>query len=237
MPRGRRRMKDLSLLENQIEINFKEKVLLKTALTHRSYLNEHPKEKLSSNERLEFLGDAILEFIVSKKIFSFFQDQSEGFLTALRSQIVKTESLAEAADQCHLGNFLLLSRGEEETGGRKNKSLLANVFEALIGAIFLDQGIEKTEEFIDRSLEKIINDANQLGNLKDYKSLFQEKSQEEEKITPIYRITNTLGPDHDKMFQVGVYLNKRKIAEGQGKSKQEAEQMAAQKALEIYVKN
>jgi ribonuclease-3 len=230
-------MKNQNLLEKVIKISFKNKQLLNTALTHRSYLNEHPKENLSSNERLEFLGDAILEFIVSRKLFSLFPHLDEGILTTLRSLIVKTDSLAEAGNRFQLGEFLLLSKGEEETGGRVNKSLLANTFEALTGAIFLDQGLEKTEEFIELSIGEKIKTIDSLENIKDYKSLFQEKAQEKKKITPTYRIINTSGPDHDKIFTVGAFLNKRKISQGKGKSKQEAEQRAAQKALESDVKN
>jgi len=230
-------MKSLSSLEKTIKFNFKDKQLLKMALTHRSYLNEHPKEDLSSNERLEFLGDAILEFIVSEKLFALFPNLDEGILTTFRSQIVKTGSLAEVAGKFDLGDFLFLSKGEEETGGRKNRSLLANAFEALIGAIFLDQGLKKAEEFVKLFLGEKIKTINLLKNIKDYKSLFQERAQEVEKITPTYRITGASGPDHDKMFTVGAFLNKRKISQGKGKSKQEAEQKAAQKALETYAKN
>jgi ribonuclease-3 len=230
-------MKNLNLLEKAIEISFREKQLLTHALTHRSYLNEHPQENLASNERLEFLGDAILEFIVSRKLFTLLPHLDEGILTTLRSLIVKTDSLAEAGDRFHLGEFLLLSKGEEETGGRANKSLLANTFEALTGAIFLDQGLAKTEEFIELSLGEKIKTIDSLENIKDYKSLFQEKAQEKKKITPTYRIINTSGPDHDKIFTVGAFLNKRKISEGKGKSKQEAEQRAAQIALESDVEN
>jgi ribonuclease-3 len=230
-------MKNLNILEKAIEISFREKQLLTHALTHRSYLNEHPQENLASNERLEFLGDAILEFIVSRKLFTLLPHLDEGILTTLRSLIVKTDSLAEAGDRFHLGEFLLLSKGEEETGGRANKSLLANTFEALTGAIFLDQGLAKTEEFIELSLGEKIKTIDSLENIKDYKSLFQEKAQEKKKITPTYRIINTSGPDHDKIFTVGAFLNKRKISEGKGKSKQEAEQRAAQIALESDVEN
>lgn len=230
-------MKNQNLLEKEIKINFQNEQLLTTALTHRSYLNEHPKENLSSNERLEFLGDAILEFIVSRKLFNLFPNLDEGVLTTLRSLIVKTDSLAKAGSRFHLGDFLFLSRGEEETGGRENKSLLANTFEALTGAIFLDQGLAKTEEFIELSLGQKIKTIGSLENIKDYKSLFQEKAQEREKITPTYRIINTSGPDHDKIFTVGAFLNKRKVAQAKGKSKQEAEQRAAQKALEQNAKN
>ncbi len=221
-------------LEKKIEIDFKDKNLLKKALIHRSYLNEHPKEKLPSNERLEFLGDAILEFIISEKIYTLFPELNEGILTTFRSQIVKTDSLAQAANQFQLGEYLLLSKGEEEGGGRKNKSLLANAFEALIGAIYLDQGLEKTKKFIDSFLGKRITKISHQKSLKDYKSLFQEKAQEKEKLTPVYRLIRGFGPDHDKIFIVGVFLGKKKITQGKGKSKQEAEQQAAKKGLKIY---
>lgn len=221
---------NLENLEKEIQIKFKNKELLREAMTHRSYLNEHRGEKLNSNERLEYLGDAVLEFTISKLLFEHFPQEPEGFLTACRSQIVQTKSLANLANELALGNYLLLSKGEEESGGRQNSGLLENAFEALIGAIFLDQGVQKTIRFIHQHFEILISHLSS-ENLKDAKSLLQEKAQEAEKITPIYRVLDEVGPDHAKIFTVGVYLGEKKLAEGQGRSKQEAEEAAAKAAL------
>lgn len=224
---------NLTLLEEKLNLKFHDQQLLREALAHRSYLNEHQEEKLVSNERLEFLGDAILEFVVSKLLFDHFSQAPEGFLTACRSQIVQTKSLATLANKFHLGEFLLLSRGEEEGGGRENSGLLENAFEALIGAIFLDQGIMAASQFIDQHFHPLIDDLKE-DNLKDAKSLLQEKTQENDKMTPNYRVLSEEGPDHAKIFTVGVYLNQKKLAEGQGHSKQEAQEAAAKAALEQY---
>jgi len=220
-------------LEAKLKITFKNKRLLKQALTHRSYLNEHPKLKLVSNERLEFLGDAILEFIISKTLYLKYPELPEGVLTAMRSRVVCTESLAKLGKKLKLGQFLFLSKGEEAGGGRENKSLLANTFEALIGAIFLDKGLKTTENFIEKKFNHIINQLNR-SQLKDAKSLLQEKVQEEKKVTPTYKILAEEGPDHNKIFTVGVFAGSKKLGQGKGSSKQEAEEKAAQIALEKY---
>ena len=227
-------MTDFSLLEQKIKIKFNHPELLKEALTHRSYLNEHPASLLSSNERLEFLGDAILEFLISEMLFNRFPHSSEGILTASRSQMVQTKSLAQAALKFDLGSFLLLSKGEEEGGGRQNLSLLENAFEALIGAIFLDQGLEKTKEFVFNYFDPIIKSLKP-SDLKDAKSLLQEITQEKEKITPVYKILSQEGPDHAKIFSVAVYLNNKKLGEGRGPSKRKAEEEAAKETLKNYV--
>lgn len=221
---------DLTKLEQHLKITFKDKHLLIQALTHRSYLNEHPKAK-KSNERLEFLGDALLEAWVSKKLFKQFPDLPEGILTDLRAAMVKTESLAETAKGLQLGKFLLLSKGEEAGGGRENKSLLADCSEAVIGAIFCDKGSQGVDKFLTETILPKIRKIS-IANLKDSKSLFQEIAQEKFKITPIYKVLKSEGPDHGKTFWVGVFLEKRLAGKGTGKSKQEAETEAAKDALE-----
>lgn len=223
---------NLDLLGKNLKIKIKNTQLYQEAFTHRSYLNENKNLSLSSNERLEFLGDSVLSFIISKWLFKALPQFSEGFLTDLRSNLVKTETLSKIAKKFNLGNYLLLSRGEEKGGGRENNSLLANCFEALIGALFLDQGIEITENFIIKNFQPILKEILKNGEIKDPKSLLQEFSQARFKITPSYRLLATSGPDHNKTFTVGVFLKNKKITSGKGKSKQEAEENAAKLALE-----
>ena len=207
------------------------KKLLITSLTHRSALNEKKGSQVS-NERLEFLGDAVLEIIVSNYLYHRYPHLPEGKLTHMRAKIVQTKTLAATAEKLQLGKHLILSKGEKKAGGQKNPSLLADCLEAVIGAIYLDQGIKKTEEFIQKNLlaklSLILKDA----QVTDYKSKLQELWQKKKKITPTYKITKTSGPDHKKNFEVKVYLNKKFIATGKGKSKQEAQQQAAKSALE-----
>ncbi len=226
------KFKKKSNLSLKLKITFKNPSLLKQALTHRSYLNEHKGENLTSNERLEFLGDAILEFLTSKFLFRSLPSRPEGELTNIRSNIVCTSSLAKVAQKLNLGKHLLLSRGEKESGGQKNKTLLANTFEALIGAIYLDQGLKATEKFVYQNL--LLNAKENIDKIsvKDYKSLLQEKTQAEIKQSPRYRILKEVGPEHNKTFTVGVYYNGQIQGKGIGKSKQEAEQKAAYSALE-----
>jgi len=215
-------------LEKKLKINFKNKKLLIKALTHRSYLNEHPDKNLISNERLEFLGDAVLEFLVSHFFYLKFPDYSEGQLTRLRSKLVCDQSLARVAQKLNLGQYLLLGRGEELSGGRKNPSLLSNTFEALLGAIYLDQGLKKAKEFVKKHLFSRIE---KIKKIKDYKSDFQIISQEKFKITPTYKTLKTTGPAHNRCFSVGVFLKNKLWGRGEGKSKQEAAQKAAKQAL------
>ena len=209
---------------------FKDKELLQTALTHRSWVNEH-KNQTRSNERLEFLGDAILEFIVSEIIYNKFLNKEEGFLTALRARIVNTLSLAEVSEHLEIGKYLLLSKGEEDTGGRTNQSLLADTLEAIIGAIYLDRGIDKCKDFI---IKNILSDLDELSRepLKDSKSLFQENVQSEGYTTPKYQVIDESGPDHDKTFIIEVVVDGKAMGRGVGKSKSEAAQNAAKDALE-----
>ena len=218
-------------IEEAIGVVFNKKTILKTAFTHRSYLNEKQTEKLSSNERLEFLGDAILEFWVSKTIFKQFPQLPEGLLTNFRSQVVYTQSLASIAQDLNLGSYLLLSVGEEKERGRENRTLLANTFEALVGAIFQDQGLEKVENFLERTILPRIRAVAKKKTLKDYKSRLQEWAQEYNQFTPEYRLLKTEGPDHNRTFYTGVFIKNKKIAQGQGSSKQRAEQQTAKEAL------
>lgn len=213
----------------KIENAFKDKALLKKALTHRSWVNEN-KGKRGTNERLEFLGDAILEFVVSKKIFTQYPKKEEGYLTALRSNLVNTTNLSRVALKLDVGNSLFLSRGEEEGGGRENISLLADTIEAIIGALFIDGGLERAEKFIETN---ILNNLEEVANspLKDDKSLLQEVVQSKGFPTPKYKVVEEKGPDHSKSFTVEVMVGKKPYAKGAGKSKSIAEQKAAKNAL------
>lgn len=226
----------LQLLETSIGYTFQNPNLLSEALTHRSYLNENRGQNLSSNERLEFLGDAILETWTSIRLYTQFPKSSEGDLTNLRSLLVRTESLSQTAQNINLGKFILLSRGEEANGGRQNQSILADTFESLIGAIYLDTGLTSTDSFLDRlllpSLQAIANQT----NIKDPKSYYQEIAQSQSNLTPHYRPISESGPDHAKTFTVGVYLGDKLIAKGSGNSKQKAEEAAAILATELTLK-
>lgn len=210
---------------------FTNKDLFDLALTHRSWVNEH-KGKRTSNERLEFLGDAVLEFIVSRELYKAFPGKEEGYLTALRSNLVNTNSLAEIAQKLNLGDMIYLSKGEEETGGRTNLSLLADTVEAIIGALFIDQGLSASEEFINKNL--LTNLEKRAGlPLKDAKSLLQEYVQSRSLPTPKYKVIKEEGPDHNKKFQIEVIVNEKSWGIGLGKSKAVAEQEAAKSALDM----
>ena len=212
-------------------ITFKNPQLLTTALTHRSALNEN-KNIIVSNERLEFLGDAVLEIIVSDYLYRQFPKRDEGKLTSLRSKIVQTKTLASTANYLGLGKLLFLSKGEKKAGGQTNISLLADCFEAVIGAIYIDQGISTASRFIHQQLLGRINHIINDKKIIDYKSLLQEKWQQRFKVTPIYKLITVSGPEHSKKFTVKVYLKKKPLGEGSGKSKQDAQQQAAKAALE-----
>ncbi len=216
------------ILEKKLGISFRNPKLLHTALVHRSYLNET--QEPQSNERFEFLGDAVLEFVVSANLTVSFPDLQEGELTALRARLVNTESLASVATKLNLGDVLYLSRGEEGGGGRKNTALLADTFEAVVGALFLDQGIEACEKVVAHLILPRATD--ELAHLKDPKSLLQELVQAQGKRAPFYKVVNEKGPDHAKMFTVAAVVEDEKIAIGMGKSKKEAEEEAAKAALE-----
>ena len=212
-----------------IEKLFNNQSLLSQALTHKSWLNEHPGVR-QSNERMEFLGDAILEFIVSKEIYSKFPNNQEGYLTALRSNLVNTDNLYNLALKLEIGRALFLSKGEEDGGGRGNKSLLADTVEAIIGALFLDQGILVVEKFIKKNILTDIS-IKISGHLKDAKSRLQELVQAQDLPTPKYSVVLESGPDHNKIFKVAVAVDNQTLATASGKSKSEAEQAAAQAAL------
>lgn len=216
---------------NQDLPTFKNNTLREQAFIHRSYLNE-VKEKISSNERLEFLGDSILSFVVSEHLYTTYSEFNEGILTNLRSLLVNTKSLAIAAKKLEFGKYLKLSHGEEESKGRENDSLLANCFEAFIGALFMDQGIESVKKFIGDTLFPDITEYIKNKTFKDPKSLLQEYVQSKKQSSPVYKVTNEDGPPHAKIFTIGVYVKDALVGEGTGKSKQDAEESAAKKALE-----
>ena len=224
-------MAPLLALTDSIGIKFKNTKLLEQAFVHRSYLNE-VKQNLSSNERLEFLGDSILSFIISIFLFERRPSDAEGDLTNLRSYIVKTKSLAEAAQNLKLGEYLLMSKGEEMSGGRTNPQLLANTFESFLGAIFLDQGLIAAQKLVDSTLLQLLKQEIKKGPPKDAKSQLQETVQENTKQSPKYKILQTSGPDHAKLFTVGVFIQGKETGKGTGLSKQIAEEQAAQQALE-----
>lgn len=214
---------------------FKNQKLFDLAFTHRSFLNES-KEKTQSNERLEFLGDSILSFVVSNFLFATFPQFQEGTLTNIRSLIVNTKSLANAAKILEFGSLLKLSKGEEDSQGRGNQSLLADSFEAFIGALFVDQGLEAASAFIHKSLLEEIDKLIDLKVFKDPKSLLQEYVQGRKHLSPVYKVLHEEGPAHAKIFTVGVFINEILTGSGKGKSKQEAEEQAANIALEKITK-
>lgn len=223
-------------IEAKIGIAFANQNLLKKAFTHRSYLNEHKNFKGTSNERLEFLGDSVLSVIVSRYLFEKLPNSPEGELTQLRAALVRTETLAKIAQELNLGQHLLLSKGEEDTGGRTNSSILANTFEALIGAIYLDKGFKDIEDFLTRMIlanwQTLAKSA-----VSDNKSKLQEILQRKFHQSPVYKLISSWGPDHQKQFQIGVYLEDRLLGKGLGKNKQQAAQKAAENALLKITKN
>lgn len=220
----------LQILLQNLSLSFNDPNLLKKAFVHRSYLNE-VKSEPESNERLEFLGDSILSFIISTYLYSKRNSDAEGELTNLRAYIVKTESLAKASANLKLGEHLLMSKGEEMGGGRENPQLLANTYEALLGAIYLDQGLEAAKEFVHKTLVPIFAKEIEQGPPKDSKSLLQEIAQNKTKESPHYKILKTTGPDHAKRFLVGVFIKGEELGRGEGTNKQEAEEKAARQAL------
>lgn len=215
---------------SEIKKLFKSKDLLKLALTHRSWVNENSGDN-GTNERLEFLGDAILEFVVSNELYALFPDREEGYLTTLRANLVNTKNLANFAREIDLGAEIHLSHGEEEGGGRDNSSLLADSVEAVIGGLFLDQGMDVVYKFIK---ENILYDVKERAKmpLKDSKSTLQEKVQAKKLPAPKYSVVSEEGPDHNKKFVIEVIVNNKPLAKGVGKNKSEAEQNAAMSALE-----
>lgn len=224
-------MPDFSRFLSQNGLSFANLDLLAEAFTHRSYLNEHREYPGDHNERLEFLGDAVLELAVTDFLFKKFPDQAEGELTNYRAALVNTVSLAAAAREIGMNDYLLLSRGEARDKGRARDVILADAFEAVIGAIYLDQGYPAAEVFIAKHLYQKIDEVIAKRAYQDAKSRFQEIAQEKRGITPSYKTISETGPDHDKHFTVGVFIGSEEVARGDGPSKQEAEQSAAQAAL------
>lgn len=229
-------MADFAVFESKIGYIFTDKSLLEQAFTHRSYLNENRISARSGrgaehNERLEFLGDAVLELVVTEFLYEKYPEKPEGDLTAYRAALVNTVSISEAAKNLGMNDFLLLSRGESRDTGRARQIILANAFEALIGAIYLDSGYEAAKSFIRDQLFHKTDEVVAKRLWQDAKSRFQELAQEKFSKTPDYQLLDQSGPDHDKRFVVGAYVGQEKIAIGEGHSKQEAEQSAAEKAL------
>lgn len=215
----------------RINLSFSDPFLLTRALTHRSYLNEHP-ESVEDNERLEFLGDAVLDFLVGAWLYNRFPEMAEGDLTRLRSALVRTDNLAQFARDINLGRAMLLGHGENEGGGRERPGLLCGVFEALIGAIFLDQGISKVQMLISPMLETASLQILSANKDRDPKSTLQEWAQSQGLGTPHYKMVSALGPDHAKIFEIEVYINGQVYGRGKGHSKQTAAKVAARAALE-----
>ncbi len=213
-----------------MDIDIKDQKLLTLALTHRSYLNENAGAS-SSNERLEFLGDAVLELITSEELYKRFPEKDEGFLTALRANIVNTKSLAALARELNLGEKILLSKGEEASGGRSNESLLADTVESIIGALYMDGGFTAAKRFIVDNLLTNLDERAQ-EPLKDPKSLLQELVQSKKLRAPVYRVVGMVGPDHKRHFTVEVLVNGESVGKGEGSSKSEAEQNSAKAGLE-----
>lgn len=223
-------MKNISKLESKLGTKFNNQDLLLQALTHRSYLNENPDFRLDHNERLEFLGDAVLELVVTEYLYKNHLNP-EGDLTNWRAALVKAETLAQIADNLEINGFLLLSKGEAKDTGRARQCILANTLEAIIGAMYLDQNYESVKGFIEKNIIVYLPEILEKGEHRDAKSVFQEEAQERVGVTPTYEVLREWGPDHAKHFSVGVFLNGGLIAEGEGLSKQEAQLEAAKNAL------
>jgi len=226
-------MIDFSKFEQKTNIVFNDKKLLEQAFIHRSYINENSGSQLCHNERLEFLGDAVLELIVTDYLYNKYPDRDEGSLTAYRSSLVNAITIGEIALTLGMNEYLLLSKGEARDIGKARGYILANTYEAYVGAVYLDRGYDVVKDFIAKTLFNKIDAIVEKKLWRDPKSLIQEKSQEYLNVTPSYKVLYEAGPDHDKHFTIGIYFGDELIAEGKGKSKQEAEQEAARKALEI----
>lgn len=219
----------------QLGFEFKDLQLLITALTHRSYVNEHKKSVNEHNERLEFLGDAVLELVVTDYLFRNYSEP-EGILTSWRSSLVRTESIGEAGDKLNYESLLRMSRGEKHGSQRARQQILANAFEAVIGAIYLERGYDDAAEFISKHILSKLEDILETGSWRDPKSHLQEVSQRVDGHTPAYRVLEEVGPDHDKIFTLGVYVGDKLMGKGMGPNKQFAQQQAARAALIAYEK-
>jgi len=218
----------METLFHKIGYEFKNQALLEQALLHSSYVNEAPQDGISDNERLEFLGDAVLDLAISHILMESFSHAREGELSRYRSALVNEETLFRIAKSIELGSYIKHGKGEELSGGRDKPSILADAFEALIGAIYLDAGFKKTREVVERLFSSILDRID--GEVKDYKTLLQEYTQDKFRARPQYRVLEEIGPPHDRTFTVGVMLNGKMISKGVGKSKKEAEQMGAREA-------
>lgn len=223
--------RNLDLLEEKIGYKFIDKSLLKTALIHRSYGNENWRYKNINNERLELLGDAVLDLVVAEYLYINLASSPEGELARLKSMIVSEPVLSRISKELGIGEYLLLSRGEELTGGRERSSILGDVFEAVLGAIYLDSNFETLREFVLKHLKKWIDNIESNEDILDYKTILQEYTQKEYKCTPIYSLKKEEGPDHQKIFEIIVKIGKDQIGTGIGKNKKNAEQLAAKDLL------
>jgi ribonuclease-3 len=223
---------DFEKLETLLGVKFTNYELVKTAFTHRSYLNEHHDYKNPSNERLEFLGDAVLQFLSSEYLYQTYPSQPEGTLTNYRAALVCTTSLAEESRRIGYGEYLYLSNGEEASGGRGREYILANTFEAVLGLLYLEFGIETCREYLAKNLFYKVQGIVDQHKYKDFKSAFQEAAQAKFGVTPTYRVMEDWGPDHNKTFKVGVFVHDKQLGVGEGSSKQRAEQSAAKNGLD-----
>ncbi len=221
-------------LEKKIGVVFKDKNLIIEALTHRSYLNEYPNWKLPHNERLEYLGDAVLELVITHELFKKFPNYQEGQLTVLRAALVNSQALSQVAEGIGLDGFMLMSRGERKDTGKAREVILANAVEAVIGAMYVDQGLPAARKFISAFVWARLDEVVKTKSYKDSKSELQEIIQEKLRVTPSYKVLEETGPAHKRMFRVGAYFGDKLIAEGSGASKQEAEVEAAKNALKEY---
>ena len=226
-------MADIKQLQSKLGVKFQDPSLLETAITHRSYLNENRPLKLTHNERLEFLGDAVLELVVTEYLYRNYQEP-EGVLTNWRSALVKTGSLNTAATKVGLDEFIRMSRGEAKGSARARHQIMANAFEAVIGAIYLDQGYKVSQAFIEKHILEMLPAILKTGSWQDAKTRLQELAQDKEGQTPSYKVLEEAGPDHDKVFTVGVYIGDELRGQGNGASKQVAQQAAAEQALSFY---
>lgn len=223
--------KELKKLNKELGYTFKRKELLLNAFRHASYVNEQNDADLEDNERLEFLGDAVLDLAISHLLMGRFQDAREGDLSKYRAMVVDEAGLCQVAMDLHLGDYLLLGKGEEQSGGREKPSILANTTEAIIGALYLDAGFEKTMRIIIRLFSRLVQRLGSDEMVQDFKSVLQEYTQQAHKALPRYQLVEESGPAHDKTFTVELVLNGETLATGRGKSKKEAEQMAAKEAF------
>lgn len=229
----KKRCKDF---EKRIGYKFKRREYLKRALTHKSFANEQRLPQTEHNERYEYLGDAVLELSISHILMERFPDHPEGELSKLRAAIVNETQLAELARAIGLGDYLYLGKGEDQTGGRDKPSLLSDAFEAVLGAIYLDRGFDRTRKVVERNYGNVLENVGRVGFIRDYKTKLQEVSQAKFKAVPRYRLQSTMGPDHAKLFEVHLFINDRQLGVGRGPSKKQAEQEAAAEALEALEK-